>query len=114
MEIELIRVLISKTFADKQAKCKLERDSTKALLSEFAGAVQSGYFFIFLLTRHQYFLIRFIHLPFMLSLLTSLLDQTADGYYSPWNLFTHHLGNITLTLYQCEAAGQYIRPGNMF
>jgi len=50
----------------------------------------------------------------MLSLLTTLLDQTADGYYSPWNLFTHHLGNITLTLYQYEAAGEYIKPGNMF
>lgn len=50
----------------------------------------------------------------MLFLLTSLLDQTADGYYSPWNLFTDHLGNITLTLYQCEAAAQYIKSGNIF
>lgn len=50
----------------------------------------------------------------MLSLFTTLLDQTADGYYSPWNLFTHHLGNITLTLYQYEGAGEYIKPGNMF
>lgn len=60
---------------------------------------------IFLLTRHQFSLIRFIHLPFMLSLLTTLLDQTAGGYYSPRRLFTYHLGNITLTLYQWEAAG---------
>lgn len=30
----------------------------------------------------------------------SLLDHTAGGYYSPRRLFTYHLGNITLTLYQ--------------
>lgn len=82
-------------------------------LSELAGVVQSGSFFIFLLTRHQYSLIRFIHLPFMLFLLTSLLDQTADGYYSQWNLFTHHLGNITLTMYLYEAARLCINPGDV-
>lgn len=50
----------------------------------------------------------------MLFVLTSLLDQTADGYYSLWNLFTHRLGNITLIVYQCEAAALYIKSGNMF
>lgn len=50
----------------------------------------------------------------MLVLLAPLLDLTADGYYSLWNLFTHHLGNITLALYQCEAAAYYIKSGNMF
>lgn len=63
LESKLIWDVISETFADNQVKCKLERDSTKARLSEFAGAVQAGSFFIFLLTRHQYSLIRFIHLP---------------------------------------------------
>lgn len=50
----------------------------------------------------------------MLSLLTSLLDQTAGGYYSPQKLFTYHLGNITLTLYQWEVAGYYIKSCKMF
>lgn len=71
--------------ADNQVKCK-------------PVAVLSSRSFIFLLTRHQFSLLRFIHLPFMLSLLITLLDQTAGGYYSPWRLFTYHLGNITLTL----------------
>lgn len=75
-----------------------------AWLHETSGEAQTGCFFVFLLTRRQYSLIRFIHLPLFHPLLTSLLDQTADGYYSPWSLFTYHLGNIILTLYQCEAA----------
>lgn len=37
-EVESIRVLISRTFANNQVKCKLEHVTTKALLGEFAGA----------------------------------------------------------------------------
>lgn len=44
---------------------------------------QSGCFFIFLLTGHQYSSIKSTHLPFILPRLTSLLDRTADGCYSP-------------------------------